>query len=92
MVQALRIAGELDGGLTRSNFITALRTWDMTSPTSLPGIKANMSGNADAFFTEGSDISKYDSAKQQWIQQGDIIDISGKSRNCAFDQATSTCK
>jgi hypothetical protein len=30
--QALKIAGELDGGLTRANFIVALRALDMTNP------------------------------------------------------------
>ena len=87
MVQALQMAGELNGGLSRSNFLTVLRAFEMTSPMTLPGIKVNTSGNADAYFVEGSDISKYDSAKQQWIQQGDVIDVSGKSKPCAFDQA-----
>ena len=43
---------------------------DMTHPMLLDGIKFNMSGNGDAYFIEGSEISKYDSAQQQWIQQG----------------------
>ena len=58
----------------------------------LPGIKYNMNGNADAYLTEGSDISRYDSAKQQWLQQGDIVELSGKSKTCAFDQAASVCR
>ena len=60
LIQALRIAGELDGGVTRSNVILALRAMDMTHPMLLDGIKFNMSGNKDAYFIEGSDISKYD--------------------------------
>jgi branched-chain amino acid transport system substrate-binding protein len=92
MIQAIRIAGELDGGLTRSNLILAFRSMDLTHPMLLPGIKFNMNGNADAYFIEGSDISRYDSAKQQWVQQGDVIDLSGKTKPCAFDQSTSTCK
>ena len=92
LIQAIRIAGELDGGVTRSNVILALRAMDMTHPMLLDGIKFNMSGNKDAYLIEGSDLSKYDSAKQQWIQQGDIIDLSGKSQLCAFDQSTSSCK
>ncbi|MDH4146119.1 MAG: hypothetical protein OEY23_13240, partial [Acidimicrobiia bacterium] len=91
MIQALKIAGELDGGLTRSNFIVALRTLDMTHPTYLEGIGFNMNGNADAYFVEGSDVAQYDAAQQQWIQQGGIIELSGKSANCVWDQAVGNC-
>ena len=58
----------------------------------LLGIKANLSGNTDAYWIEGSEIGQYDSAKQQFVQQGDIIDLSGKAKPCAWDQATSTCR
>ncbi|MPY93607.1 MAG: ABC transporter substrate-binding protein [Acidimicrobiia bacterium] len=90
-VQSLRIAGELPGGLTRTNFILALRSFDMTNPMLLPGIEYNMNGNADAYLTEGSDISQYDAATQQWVQEGEVVELSGKSKNCAFDQSTSLC-
>ncbi|MCC6438528.1 MAG: ABC transporter substrate-binding protein [Acidimicrobiales bacterium] len=90
-VQAMKIAGDMDGGLTRSNFIVALRTLDMTAPGLLEGIRYNMNGNADAYLTEGSDISQYDSAKQTWIQQGPIVELSGKSKPCAFDRAANAC-
>lgn len=92
MVQALRTAGQLDGGLTRSNFILVQRSMEMTNPMLLPGVKFNMSGNRDAYFVEGSDISQYDSAKQEWVQQGPTVDLSGKSKPCAFDSATSSCR
>ena len=32
MAQALQIAGQLPGGLTRSNLIVAMRSMDMTNP------------------------------------------------------------
>ena len=63
----------------------------MTHPWLLPGIKFNMNGNADAYFVEGSDISRWDAATQEWIQQGPVIDLSGKSTNCHWDTATSAC-
>ena len=91
MVQALQIADELEGGLSRTNLILAMRSMDMTHPLLLEGIKFNMNGNADTYYVEGSDIAQYDSAKQQWIQEGDIIELSGKSTPCAFDQASGTC-
>jgi len=89
--QVLMVAGALDGGLTRANFLTAMRAMDMTPAGYYPGIKANMSGNRDAFWIEGSELGRYDSAKQQFVQQGDIIDLSGQAKPCAWNQATSTC-
>ena len=90
--QGLIIAGQLDGGLTRANFITALRSMEMTNPWYQDGIKFNLNGGKDAYWIEGSDISKYDSAQQTWIKQGDLIELSGKSANCAWDQAIANCK
>ncbi|MPY93990.1 MAG: ABC transporter substrate-binding protein [Acidimicrobiia bacterium] len=90
-VQALRIAGELEGGLTRPNFILALRSLDMTNPNTLPGVNFNMNGNADPYLVEGSDIAQYDSEAQAWVPDGSIIELSGKSQPCVFDQAAAIC-
>ena len=90
--QTLRIAGDLAGGLTRTNFILAQRAFQGTSPIHLEGVEINMNGNKDAYFVEGSDLSVYDSAKQAWIVQGDVIELSGKSPNCAWDVTVSACK
>jgi branched-chain amino acid transport system substrate-binding protein len=90
-VQALQIAGELEGGLTRTNLILAIRSMDMTHPLFLEGIKFNNNGNADAYFVEGSDIAQYDAAGQQWKQEGAIIELSGASGLCAFDQSSGLC-
>ena len=90
--QTLKIAGDLDGGLTRANFILAQRAFSGTSPIHLEGVKINMNGNKDSYFVEGSDLSIYDSAKQSWIVQGDIIELSGKSPNCTWDSSVSACK
>ncbi len=90
--QLFQIAAQLDGGMTRANLIVALRSIDMTAPFLLEGAKFNMNGNKDAFLTEASEYSKYDAAKQTWAQQGDLIELSGKSTNCAWDQATGVCK
>ena len=71
--------------------LTALRAMDMTPAGYYPGIKANLSGNRDAFWIEGSELGRYDSAKQQFVQQGEIIDLSGQAKPCAWNQSTSTC-
>jgi hypothetical protein len=90
IMQAIQIAGELDGRLNRANFILALRTMDMTEPTLLTGTKFNMNGNADAYPTEGSDISRWDATQQAWVVE-DIIDISGSTKSCAWVAAQAAC-
>jgi branched-chain amino acid transport system substrate-binding protein len=89
--QALQIAGQLPGGLSRSNFLLAERAMDMTSPMLLPGMKLNMSGNKDPYLFEGAIFQKWSSANQVWQNQGDPIDLSGKSKPCAWNQATQVC-
>ena len=90
LAQGMIIAGQLDGGLNRSNLIVALRSMDMTNPQLLQGIKFNMNGNKDVYFLEGSDISQWSSAQQAWQQQS-LVDLSGQTKPCAWNQATSTC-
>jgi hypothetical protein len=63
----------------------------MTNPQTLPGIKFNMSGNADAFLLEGSDIAQWNVGQQAWVQQS-IVDLSGKTKNCAWDQSAAVCR
>jgi branched-chain amino acid transport system substrate-binding protein len=92
MVQLLQIADQLNGGLTRTNLIVALRAYDVTHPLLLKGMKNNMNGNSDAYFVEGGIYQKYNSAKQGWDSQGRVIDLSGKSKNCAWDQGAGLCK
>jgi branched-chain amino acid transport system substrate-binding protein len=83
--QTLKIAAALPGGLTRTNFILALRSEkSMTNPMLLSGIGYGMYGNDDAYLIEGSDISKFDAAEQSWKQQGAVIDLSGQSPNCPW--------
>jgi branched-chain amino acid transport system substrate-binding protein len=90
IAQGLQIAGQLDGGLTRSNLILALRSIDMTNPMLLGGLRINMRGNADAYLLEGSDISSWDAANQAWVQDS-LTDLTGETPNCAWDPAVSRC-
>jgi hypothetical protein len=64
---------------------------DMTNPQLLHGIRYNMSGNRDAYLVEGSDLSRWDLAAQAWVQDGPVIDISGKTKPCAWDPAAARC-
>jgi len=90
--QAVQIASQLEGGLSRSNLILAMRSMEMTNPNLLDGIAFNMNGALDAYPIEGSEFAQYDSTKQAWIQVGDIVELSGKSSNCAWDQSIGNCR
>jgi len=92
VVQALAIAGELPGGVTRTNLQLALRSLDMTSPMLLPGLQLHMDGLKDAYMVEGGQFMKWNAAKQTYEPQGNVINLDGKAKLCAWDQSTSTCK
>ncbi len=83
-VQALQIAAELDGGLSRTNFMIALRAFRMDHPGLLNGIGYGMNGVEDAYLVEGSDLSRFDYENQSWVIEGGIIDLDGNSPNCAW--------
>lgn len=90
--QALQIGADLPGGLTRSNLILALRAMDMTHPNLLEGIKFNMDGTKDSYLIEGGVFQKRDAKGDKWVSDGSVIDLSGKSANCAWDVAVASCK
>jgi hypothetical protein len=92
VIQALQIAGDLPGGVNRTNLMLAFRAFDMTHPMLLPGIEFKMDGSEDVFFVEGSDISRFDAAKQEWVQQGPIVQLTGQQKRCKYDPATSGCQ
>ncbi len=90
-VQTLLIAQALPGGLNRSNVIVAHRAINMTPPTHVYGLRSSMNGNKDSFIIEGGQFNQFDSASQTWKAQGVLIDLNGKSQNCAWSPATSKC-
>lgn len=83
-VEALRIAAELEGGLTRTNLILALRGMDVVHPQTIQGISFAVNGDEDSYYIEGSEISRFDAAGQTWIQEGSVVDLNGSSPNCAW--------
>ncbi|WP_420445893.1 cell wall-binding repeat-containing protein [Candidatus Poriferisodalis sp.] len=90
-VEALRVAADLPGGLTRSNFIMALRSLDITHPLYLDGIRFRMNGNADAHFVEGSEFARYHADDFSWKPVGPVIDVNGQTPNCAWDLNEGRC-
>jgi branched-chain amino acid transport system substrate-binding protein len=92
VAQALAIAAQLDGGINRTNFQLALRSMDMTSPMLLEGIRLHMDGAKDAYIVEAGVFQKWDAAKQTYVRQGDVINLDGKAKPCAWDQSVGACK
>lgn len=84
-VEALRTAAALPGGLTRSNFMLAVRALDFDHPLYLDGVPARMRGAADASLIEGSQFSQYDAAADELVQKGDVLDIDGQTPDCRWD-------
>ena len=77
--------------MTRTNFQLALRSMDMTSPMLLPGLQLHMDGLKDAYMVEGGVFQRWDAAKQTYENQGSVINLDGKAKLCAWNQASSTC-
>ena len=57
----------------------------------LPGVTLKMNGNKDAYMVEGSEIGKFSTAEQTWKPLTEVIDLSGRSPNCAWSQASASC-
>lgn len=84
-VEALRIAAQLEGGITRSNLILALRSLDLVHPMFFEGILFATNGNADGYPVEGSEVSRFDAATQSWRQVGPVVDLNGLSSACDWN-------
>ncbi|MGH1505158.1 MAG: ABC transporter substrate-binding protein [Acidimicrobiales bacterium] len=84
-VQSMMIAAELDGGLTRTNYMLALRALDMTHPALLPGIAFAQNGAEDGYLVEGTQVQRWDAENQTNVQEGGVIDLDGSSGTCVWD-------
>ncbi|MDA3040308.1 MAG: ABC transporter substrate-binding protein [Actinomycetota bacterium] len=90
-VEALRIAEALPDGLTRTNFMLALRSLDLEHPQLVKGVKFRVDGTNDAYLVEGSDFSQWDSEGETWKQLGGLVDIDGLSGTCTWKTDGSGC-
>lgn len=84
-VEALRIAAELEGGITRSNLMLAIRSLNLVHPMFFDGISFAMNGAADGYPIEGSEVSRFDASTQSWRQVGPVIDLNGQSPSCEWN-------
>ena len=92
MMEVLQLAQELPGGLSRTNYILALRSFSGDHPFLLDGIAFGANGAVDGFFVEGSDFSLFDAEAQSWNIVGDLVDANGGSPNCAWDKDNGGCR
>jgi len=83
-IEALRIAAELPGGLTRTNFMLAIRSLDLFHPMLMDGVAFEMNGALDAYAVEGAAVYRFDAAAQWWAPAGDVIDLNGQMPNCIW--------
>ena len=97
------VTGRVTGAILRRNnqdlriearlgVVLALRSLDMTAPMLLPGLRLHMDGLKDAYPVEGGIFQRWDASKQTYVNQGSIINLEGKAKLCAWDQASSSCK
>ena len=82
-VETLRIAEELPGGLTRSNFLLAARGMQLVHPMVVDGVPFAMAGTVDPHYIESSDVGTFDAAAQEWIA-GPIIAAEGETPACSW--------
>lgn len=82
-IQALQIAAELDGGLSRVNLMRAFHALQLDHPLVRDGIAFSVNGSEDAYLVEGSGVTRYSALTQQWVVEG-VIDIDGQTPNCSW--------
>lgn len=93
--QVLRIAAELQGGVTRVNVMVALRNLDMTAPFVHEGLSFGMRGAEDGFLIEGGQPMRFDMTSKTfqrwatcWSWPGRRPPALGIARNgCAVDRS-----
>ncbi len=84
-VEALRIAAELDGGVTRANFILALRSLELRHPMVGAGIIFGTDGGDDGYPIEGARMMRYSAGLQAWEKESLVVDLNRATPNCTWD-------
>jgi len=79
IVDNLKDAAGLEGGLTRANLMTAAWNTNTTLPLSLEGAKAIVNGNTDAYIAETTEVLKWDPDKQGLFATGEKFDREGET-------------
>ena len=84
-VEALRVAAELDGGITRTNFLLALRSLELRHPMVVAGISFSTDGADDAYPIEGARMMRYSAGQESWQAEALVVDLNGATPSCNWD-------
>ncbi|MDH3294584.1 MAG: ABC transporter substrate-binding protein [Acidimicrobiia bacterium] len=84
-VEALRIAAELDGGLSRSNLLLVLRSLSLRHPMLLGGIGFSVEGTNDAYYIEGGRMRRFSAGLSEWQPESLVVDINGATPSCSWN-------
>ncbi len=84
LVEALRIADALPGGLSRSDLLLTLHALDLDHPALPSGVAYRTNGSADRHLIEGGQMTEYDAQTQQW-QELRIVDADGQTPSCRWE-------
>lgn len=83
LVEALRIADALPGGVSRSNLLLTMHSLDLDHPMLPPGVAYRTEGAADRHLIEGGPMMEYDAETQQWMPIG-VVDVDGQTPLCTW--------
>ncbi len=84
-VEALRIAADLEGGITRTNLLLALRSLDLRHPMVVAGIAFSTDGADDGYPIEGARMMRYSAAEQSWKSESLVVDLNRSTPTCTWD-------
>jgi ABC-type branched-subunit amino acid transport system substrate-binding protein len=79
VVQVLKNAAKLPGGLNRVNVMNAAWNLDTKAAPLALGGKAKLNGNNDAYIVEYAAMLQYDASKGVQVPTGDTFDLEGKT-------------
>lgn len=91
-VEALRIASDLPGGLSRTNFMLAVRSLSIDHPLVIDGITTRFEGVWDAHFIEGSHFLQYSAADTEWHRIRPFLDVNQRTSRCSWDSKRDRCQ
>jgi branched-chain amino acid transport system substrate-binding protein len=91
IVQVLRDASVLKGGLNRANILIANHSYDSTYPLMVKGVKGQMDGAANDYpFGSGAMYTYADATTSklgEWVKQGPLLSYVGDLHNWAYVQS-----
>ena len=90
LVENLKVADALPGGLTRTNMMLAVRTMRLQHPLLLDGIAFELNGVADGHTIEGGQFVQYtiaEGADEGSLEPiGEVFDVNGTTPPCEFGE------